>query len=191
MLLCKNRRSALRSYASGGGKGGGACSCAVEVPPREKEWRWIYEWHPDVLECTPAQLDKLLNDVAMKYHHTRSLQLDGMLGLLATLNARGPVPAGVSISTGGFLVLYALFTGQTQCRVYSANSSQTFASLALAFYAELKEPSLLRIEAAKTWAASPTGDGKPMTAGFHLLRIESPSTHLKVNGHGLQPVRRR
>jgi Flp pilus assembly protein TadD len=56
---------------------------------------------------------------------------------------------------------------------------------------ELKEPSLLRIEAAKTWAASPTGDGKAMTAGFHLLRIESPSTHLKVNGHGLQPVRRR
>ena len=54
---------------------------------------------------------------------------------------------------------------------------------------ELREPQLLRIEASKFWAKGV--DGKPLTAGFHLLRIESPSTHLKVNGHGLQPVRRR
>ena len=42
VLLCKNRRSALRARQAG------SLSCAVELPPRPDENRWIYAWSSQV-----------------------------------------------------------------------------------------------------------------------------------------------
>ena len=36
------------------------------------------------------------SSAAMKYTHNRTMQLDGMLALLGTLNAKGALPAGIS-----------------------------------------------------------------------------------------------
>ena len=137
VLLCKNRRAALRAI------GRGEAECAIELPARPEEWRWCYHWHRGVLDVTPAQMEQLLGEVAQKYSHTRTMQLDGMLSLLATLNTKGALPAGISIASGGFLILYNMLQGSTQCRVSSSNSSQSFATLLLPFFPELKEPSLL------------------------------------------------
>ena len=43
VLLCKNRRSALRARQAG------SLSCAVELPPRPEENRWIYAWSSQVI----------------------------------------------------------------------------------------------------------------------------------------------
>ena len=43
VLLCKNRRSALRARQAG------SLSCAVELPPRPDENRWIYAWSSQVI----------------------------------------------------------------------------------------------------------------------------------------------
>ena len=96
-----------------------------------------------MLHTTQAQLDAFLPEVAMKYNHTRTLQLDGMLSMLTMLNTKGALPAGVSLATGGFLVLYNMLQGATQCRVHSSNCSQSFATLLLAFYPDLKDAPLL------------------------------------------------
>ena len=48
---------------------------------------------------------------------------------------------------------------------------------------ELREPTLAKVEASAFWeegdAAAP--------AGFHLLRVERPHLHLRVNGHKVKP----
>ena len=137
VLLCKNRRSALRARAQG------RTESVVEVPTRPEEWRWIYAWHPQVLQQSPAQMEQLLSEVAQKYSHNRSVQLDGMLSVLSTVNSKGPLPAGVSIASGGFLVLYNMLQGATQCRVHSTNCSQSFATLLMPFFSELREQTLL------------------------------------------------
>ena len=46
-----------------------------------------------------------------------------MLSLLATVNAKSALPVGISIATGGFLLLYNLFNGQTEAKVVSTNCS--------------------------------------------------------------------
>ena len=43
VLLCKNRRSELRARQAG------SLSCAVELPPRPEENRWIYAWSSQVV----------------------------------------------------------------------------------------------------------------------------------------------
>ena len=141
VLLCKNRRSALRAHIAAAD--GTVVECAVALPPRPVEWGWIYQWQPQMLHTTQAQLDAFLPEVAMKYNHTRTLQLDGMLSMLTMLNTKGALPAGVSLATGGFLVLYNMLQGATQCRVHSSNCSQSFATLLLAFYPDLKDAPLL------------------------------------------------
>lgn len=46
---------------------------------------------------------------------------------------------------------------------------------------ELRDPVLAKIEVAKTWEApSADGDSPPPVAGYHLLRIETPSTQLRI-----------
>ena len=142
VFLCKNRRSALRAAAPGRQIGAGA-TCAVELPPRPSDRRWIYEWHDNVLTHTAEQLNTLLEELAMKFSPQRGLQLDGLLSLLATVNAKSALPVGISIATGGFLLLYNLFNGQTEAKVVSTNCSVSFATLLLPFYPELREPSLL------------------------------------------------
>ena len=141
VLLCKNRRSALRAHIAAAD--GDIVECAVALPSRPAEWGWIYQWQPQVLHTTQAQLDAFLAELAMKYNHNRSLQLDGMLSLLNAVNSKGALPAGVSIATGGFLMLYNMLQGATQCRLHSSNCSQSFATLLLAFFPDLKEASLL------------------------------------------------
>ena len=59
---------------------------------------------------------------------------------------------------------------------------------------ELREPQLLRVEVSKTWegASADHGSGlaaSPPIAGFHLLRIESPSAQMRINGHPVHAVR--
>ena len=49
---------------------------------------------------------------------------------------------------------------------------------------ELREPQLRRVEVAKTWEAA----APPI--GFHLLRLETPATHLRINGHPVQAAAR-
>jgi hypothetical protein len=44
VLLCKNRRSELRARQAG------SLSCAVELPPRPEENRWIYAWSSQVIK---------------------------------------------------------------------------------------------------------------------------------------------
>jgi hypothetical protein len=73
---------------------------------------------------TSAQLEALIAEVAQKYVHTRRIELDGMLALLTTLNAKGALPSGMSIASGGFLLLYNMLQGATQCRLHSSNCSQ-------------------------------------------------------------------
>jgi hypothetical protein len=77
-----------------------------------------------VVHHTSAQLEALIAEVAQKYVHTRRIELDGMLALLTTLNAKGALPSGMSIASGGFLLLYNMLQGATQCRLHSSNCSQ-------------------------------------------------------------------
>ena len=150
VLACKNRRSALRAAAARSERlDKEPIECVVELPPRPAERRWIYQWHAEVVDyCEQSNvahaLQPVLEEIAMKYTPTRALQLETMQALLSTLNSRGPLPAGVSISTGGFLSLYAMFNGSTEVHVHQGSCSVSFACLLLAFYAaDLKEPSLL------------------------------------------------
>lgn len=145
-LTCKNRRAALRAIAAHA-RGGGPLCCSVEVPARPPESRWIYEWHPNVLELSPVAVEKqlqgLLEELAMKYNPTRSMLLEQILMMLSSLNSKAAVQTGLSIATGGFLTLYAMFQGSTECRVHAANCSTSMATLLLPFFPDLKEPSLL------------------------------------------------
>ena len=172
VLLCKNRRSALRAALAapedaaadralatppdaalvGASEGAAAAAskaavtCAVEVPPGPPPNVWIRQWSGELADgVTDAQVDALLQGLAMKYTHYRSLQLDTMLGLLSTYNRHGNSPSGGNtIASGAFLLLYNLFQGLITCRVYASNCSQSFATLLLAFFqAELGEPSLI------------------------------------------------
>ena len=139
-LLTKNWRAALRARRAA--RDGEAASCAIELPPRPDEWRWCYQWQPEVLDTPTEKLEALISELAMKYQHSRQLQFDGMMALLSTFNAKGALPTGVSIPTGGFLLLYNLLQGATSCRVHSANCSVSFATLLLALYPETEEASL-------------------------------------------------
>jgi len=58
---------------------------------------------------------------------------------------------------------------------------------------EVREPQLLRIEATKAWDASGAagGGGGGEIAGFHLLRVETPSAQMRINGHPVHAVRAR
>ena len=60
VLLCKNRRAALRAAKRG------SPTCPIELPARPEDWRWIYQWHSQVLHHTPAQTEQLLSEVAQK-----------------------------------------------------------------------------------------------------------------------------
>ena len=52
---------------------------------------------------------------------------------------------------------------------------------------ELREPQLLRVEVSKTWEGASPDHGA--ITGFHLLRIESPSAQMRINGHPVHAVR--
>ena len=80
-------------------------------------------------------------------HHVHVMQ--GMLELLVSLNERKPPPSRrFSMQTGGFLVLYSLFTDATKCRPgvvggwLAPSCSASFATLLLSFL-DLSEPTLL------------------------------------------------
>ena len=50
---------------------------------------------------------------------------------------------------------------------------------------EVRDPQLHKVEASKSW----DGAGFPEVAGFHLLRVETPSTHMRINGHPVHATR--
>ena len=95
----------------------------------------------DRAHLSPSRrVEELLQGLAMRYTHQRSMHLDTMLHMLSNFNRR----AGPTLVSGVFLTLYNLFQGSTTCRAYSSDCSQSFATLALAFFhKELSEPSLL------------------------------------------------
>lgn len=55
---------------------------------------------------------------------------------------------------------------------------------------EVKDPQLVRIEAARDWEA-PLDGGEYPVAGYHLLRVEVPSAQMRIDGQPLRPIRRR
>ena len=146
VLLCKNRRAALRAALAISSPPSeeqvSNIYCAVEAPPRSTEFRWIYEWRDDLAAgVTEESIDALLQSLSMKYTHFRSLQLETMLQLLGLYNQR---QCSMSIGSGVFLLLYNLFNGAVQCRCYRQNCSQSFASLLLPFFTnELRQPTPL------------------------------------------------
>ena len=93
---------------------------------------WISASSSQVVHHTSAQLEALIAEVAQKYVHTRRIELDGMLALLTTLNAKGALPSGMSIASGGFLLLYNMLQGATQCRLHSSNCSQVCSTTLMA-----------------------------------------------------------
>jgi tetratricopeptide (TPR) repeat protein len=50
---------------------------------------------------------------------------------------------------------------------------------------ELRAPSLHRIEVTRSWQAPADGNA-PASCAFHLLRVESPSAQLRINGHAVR-----
>jgi len=137
VLVCYNRRSELRARAADGN----ASSCAIELPPRPAESRWIYDWQDELVHVTPERLDELLDTLAMKYSHSRLLMLDTMLELLSALNNQS---SSATLHNGGFLLLYAMFSGATRCEVVDSDScGASFATLLLPLFDDVKEPSLL------------------------------------------------
>jgi len=56
---------------------------------------------------------------------------------------------------------------------------------------EVREPQLMRIEATRFWEADGGGGGSPPpVSGFHLMRVETPTTHLRINGHAVHTATR-
>jgi len=55
---------------------------------------------------------------------------------------------------------------------------------------EIREPTLLKVEASKFWEDTPAGM-QPPTAGYHLLRVEQPTTQLRIDGQAVRPKGRR
>ena len=59
----------------------------------------------------------------------------------------------------------------------------------------MREPHLLRVEASKTWDAPPPAALPPAAAaahpppavGFHLLRVEQPTSQLRIDGKEVRP----
>ena len=49
---------------------------------------------------------------------------------------------------------------------------------------------LLKVEASKFWEEIPAGM-QPPTAGYHLLRVEQPTTQLRIDGQAVRPKGRR
>lgn len=93
VTLCKNRRAALRARAAHvGDRSGKMPACTVELPLRvaESSSSWVREWHPNILEETPEQLEAMLEDMVMKFTYERSMYHEGMLALLAMLNEKYP-----------------------------------------------------------------------------------------------------
>ena len=95
VLLCKNRRSALRAaLAVPDGNvpsdlSGRTVSCAVEVPPRPADRAWILQKQLDLADGVDEErLQTLLQGLNMRHQHYRSLQLDTMLQLLSAYNSR-------------------------------------------------------------------------------------------------------
>lgn len=151
VLLCKNRRSALRealTASSSLASAGSTVECDVEVPPRHSPFNWICTWSSALADgVSDDQISSLLAELAMKYQHQRCIQLDSMLGYCHAFNTRTGkgAPASATIASGAFLLLYNLFQGGTQARVSHANCSASFATLLLSFFhAELHEgPNIL------------------------------------------------
>lgn len=44
---------------------------------------------------------------------------------------------------------------------------------------ELRDPSLMKVEAANIWE-SPSGDTPAAVAAYHLLRIETPASQMRI-----------
>jgi hypothetical protein len=56
---------------------------------------------------------------------------------------------------------------------------------------QVREPQLMRIEATRFWEAHGGGEGSPPpVSGFHLMRVETPTTHLRINGHAVHTASR-
>jgi len=53
---------------------------------------------------------------------------------------------------------------------------------------EIREPTLLKVEATKFW--EPNEGVSTPTAGYHLLRVEQPTTQLRIDGQAVRPMRR-
>jgi hypothetical protein len=147
VLLCKNRRSELRVRASqpplvpgGAGQSAGVEAMAGTTPaPADvcSVWRpgapkvdsgWIYKWHSAITEyrAPSAKLDGYLYDLSLIYRPRKSLELEQIMELMDRLNTDRPSSdSEMTLETGGFLLLYDLLQGATQCKAISTNCSET------------------------------------------------------------------
>ncbi|KOO34742.1 nxn protein, partial [Chrysochromulina tobinii] len=118
-----------------------AAACSVWRPGAPKvDSGWIYKWHSAITEyrAPSAKLDGYLYDLSLIYHPRKSLELEQIMELMDRLNAADPSrlnaadpssDSEMTLETGGFLLLYDLLQGATQCKAIWTNCSGSLARL--------------------------------------------------------------
>ena len=151
VMLCKNRRAALRARVHHSRRAVGPLpSCTIELPRRVSDARsnWVHKWHPTALTETPEALESMLAELIISFKFEQAMYMEGMLQTLGQLNAKNQRSDKAFTVQSGFLLLYCLFTNATKCRPglvaahWASSCSASFARLLLAFV-DVEEPNLL------------------------------------------------
>ena len=110
-----------------------ADACSVWRPGAPKvDSGWIYKWHSAITEyrAPSAKLEGYLYDLSLIYRPRKSLELEQIMELMDRLNAASlSSDSEMTLETGGFLLLYDLLQGATQCKAISTNCSGSLARL--------------------------------------------------------------